>query len=164
MPLQLKTGHLAYTATNHLAFCTEDTCSECCSMITGFRITISGAANVSCSQCTNLNGTFDVPTTLSASGSCQGSLLIGVNCGLPANYNLAWQLTCNGDGTFDFVISLTTPGGSLLIRQTGSFDEATTGCCAIDLSGTDIHNGVSDIQCDFSAITFNSAVAYGGAC
>ena len=164
MALQLKTGHLAKTATSHLAFCPEGNCTECCALITGFRITISGAVNASCSQCTNLNGTFDVPTTSSTGTSCQGSLPISVNCGIPANYSVGWFLTCNGDGTFDFIVSLTTPGGFTLIRQSGAFDEAVTGCCDIDLSGTDVHNGTSGIQCDLSAITFDSAVAYGGAC
>lgn len=168
MHLQLKTGHLAYTSTNHLAFCGGDTGPCCCGRMTGFRITVTGvtdAAGSPCYQnpCGGINATYDVPTATNSGTSCSGSYDSSYACALvtPA-LQIDWTLTCNGDGSADFSVTLSTGGSTT--RMSKSFTiPATTDCCDISESGIDSYDA-TDTHCEWSGATFSSIVPYGGEC
>lgn len=118
---------------------------------------MTGILNGSCSDCTGLNSAYDVPKTSSGEGWCEGTLGLGITCGLPVPGVLSWRLECNPDGshTLEVRYELGALTKDTLVRTIDL--PAGTGCCDLGGSGRD---SSSNNNCNFDSATFSNIQPY----
>lgn len=146
---------MAISLLNPGCICYDCAGADCCSIITGFDITVSGVTYSSCSNCSSLNNTFRVP--LSSGGStCAGTYNIGNLCGLfNPTYFADWSLV---SATRALTVRIIDGSSNVYLSRAVTLSAATP-CCSLSASGVDSYNN-NGYDCDFSAATFSSIAAY----